>query len=77
MQEQCEFEDLRDFVDVLRKLGQQRTIEGADWDLEIGALNRCRRGNSSVKASCALPIRYSSRVRHSVGSTGERGNSWG
>ncbi|MBI4487950.1 MAG: UbiD family decarboxylase [Deltaproteobacteria bacterium] len=38
MREECEFEDLRDFVDVLRKLGQLRTIEGADWDLEIGAL---------------------------------------
>ena len=32
MQEECEFEDLRDFLDVLRKLGQLRTIEGADWD---------------------------------------------
>ena len=32
MQEQCEFEDLGDFVDVLRKLGQQRTIEGADGE---------------------------------------------
>lgn len=38
MRAECEFEDLRDFVDVLRRLGELRTIEGADWDLEIGAL---------------------------------------
>jgi len=38
MQEKYEFEDLRDFIDVLRKLDELRIIEGADWDLEIGAL---------------------------------------
>ncbi len=33
-----EFEDLRDFIGVVRKLDELRAVEGADWDLEIGAL---------------------------------------
>src|SRR3989304_8848814 len=32
------FADLREFVTALEKLGELKTIEGADWDLEIGAL---------------------------------------
>ncbi len=32
------FADLREFLTALEKLGELKTIEGADWDLEIGAL---------------------------------------
>ena len=32
------YHDLRSFVDAVKKLGEYREIEGADWDLEIGAL---------------------------------------
>ena len=32
------YHDLRTFVDGVKKLGEYRDIDGADWDLEIGAL---------------------------------------
>ena len=32
------YHDLRTFVDGVKKLGEYKEIEGADWDLEIGAL---------------------------------------
>ncbi len=32
------FNDLRDYIDGVKKLGQFKLIEGADWDLEIGAI---------------------------------------
>ena len=32
------FNDLREFIDAARELGQVKEIHGADWNLEIGAL---------------------------------------
>ena len=32
------FNDLREFIDAARKIGQVKEIHGADWNLEIGAL---------------------------------------
>src|SRR4029434_8175422 len=32
------FNDLREFIDAVRKLGQVKEIHGAHWNLEIGAL---------------------------------------
>src|ERR1041385_6256177 len=32
------FNDLREFIDAARRLGQLKEIHGADWNLEIGAL---------------------------------------
>ncbi len=32
------FQDLRDFIDTVDQLGELRRINGADWDLDIGAL---------------------------------------
>ena len=32
------FNDLREFIDAARKLGQVKDIHGAHWNLEIGAL---------------------------------------
>ena len=32
------FNDLRDFIKESEKLGELKLIEGADWDLEIGAI---------------------------------------
>ena len=32
------FNDLREFIDAARKLGQVKEIHGAHWELEIGAL---------------------------------------
>src|SRR3954470_23909206 len=32
------FNDLREFIDAARKLGDVQDIHGATWDLEIGAL---------------------------------------
>ena len=33
-----EFNDLREYFDEVKKLGEFKVIEGADWNLEIGAI---------------------------------------
>jgi UbiD family decarboxylase len=33
-----EFSDLREFIDICKEIGEERTVENADWDLEIGAI---------------------------------------
>ncbi|MBI4525192.1 MAG: UbiD family decarboxylase [Deltaproteobacteria bacterium] len=38
MQGEREFEDLRDFIEIVDRWGELRILEQADWDLEIGAL---------------------------------------
>ena len=32
-------DDLRGFLDALKEKGKLRTVENADWDLEIGTIN--------------------------------------
>ena len=32
------FNDLREFIEQVEKLGESRVVEGADWDLEIGRI---------------------------------------
>ena len=32
------FRDLREFIGRVESLGEMRKIDGADWDLEIGAI---------------------------------------
>jgi len=32
-------DDLRDFLDALRERNRLSTVNGADWDLEIGTIN--------------------------------------
>ena len=32
------YRDLREFVSCLEKISELRTVKGADWDLEIGAI---------------------------------------
>ena len=32
------FKDLREFIGRVESLGEMRKIDGADWDLEIGAI---------------------------------------
>ena len=32
-------EDLRQFISLLQERGEVRVVKGADWDLEIGAIN--------------------------------------
>ena len=34
--------DLRDFINQLRELGELELIEGADWNLEIGAITELK-----------------------------------
>ncbi len=31
--------DLRDWLDVMEELGELKTVRGANWNLEIGALS--------------------------------------
>ena len=32
------YQDLRGFIDAADRLGELRRVDGADWDLEIGAI---------------------------------------
>src|SRR3970040_102516 len=32
------FQDLREYIDKVRDIGEYRLFEGADWDLEIGII---------------------------------------
>lgn len=32
------YKDLRGYLDAVDKLGELRKVDGADWDLEIGAI---------------------------------------
>lgn len=32
------YKDLREYIDAVDRLGELRRVEGADWDLEIGAI---------------------------------------
>jgi 4-hydroxy-3-polyprenylbenzoate decarboxylase len=47
------YRDLREWLDQVDSLGELRTIEGADWDLEIGAIIEMARKESQV-APCIL-----------------------
>src|SRR3990172_258149 len=38
MSKDSDFEGLRDFIDKVDRRGELRFLEGADWELEIGAL---------------------------------------
>ena len=46
------YRDLREWL-VKRKVGRAKTVEGADWDLEIGAIIEMARKESQV-APCIL-----------------------
>jgi UbiD family decarboxylase len=47
------YRDLREWLQQVEKLGELKTIEGADWDLEIGAIIEMARKESQV-APCIL-----------------------
>ena len=32
------YRDLREWLDQVNRLGELKTVEGADWDLELGAI---------------------------------------
>ena len=42
------YRDLREWLDQVDQLGELRTIEGADWDLEIGAITEMARKEAKV-----------------------------
>ena len=43
------FNDLREFIEKTGELGECKTVEGADWDLEIGALAEMMVENMKAK----------------------------
>lgn len=47
------YRDLREWLDQVNEFGELRTVEGADWDLEIGAITEMARKESKV-APCIL-----------------------
>jgi UbiD family decarboxylase len=42
------YRDLREWLDQVDQLGELRTVEGADWDLEIGAITEMARKEAKV-----------------------------
>lgn len=42
------YRDLRQFIDEVRRQGDLKTIEGADWDLEIGLITEVSLKNSNI-----------------------------
>ena len=44
------FRDLREFVEVIDRLGELKRVDGADWDLEVGAITEI----IALKPSCPL-----------------------
>ena len=44
------FDDLRDFLEALDKIGQLKHVGGADWDLEIGTIAELMNEQSDAKA---------------------------
>jgi 4-hydroxy-3-polyprenylbenzoate decarboxylase len=47
------YRDLREWLDQVESFGELRTVEGADWDLEIGAITEMARKESKT-APCIL-----------------------
>ena len=47
------YRDLREWLGLVESLGELKTVEGADWDLEIGAIIEMARKESQV-APCIL-----------------------
>ena len=47
------YQDLREWLQQVESLGELKTVEGADWDLEIGAIIEMARKESQV-APCIL-----------------------
>ena len=47
------YRDLREWLAQVNELGELKTVEGADWDLEIGAIIEMARKESEV-APCLL-----------------------
>ncbi len=47
------YRDLREWLDQVDRLGELKTVEGADWDLEMGAIIEMARKESQV-APCLL-----------------------
>ena len=42
--------DLREFIEVVDRLGELKRVDGADWDLEVGAITEI----IALKPSCPL-----------------------
>ncbi|HEY3150768.1 MAG TPA: UbiD family decarboxylase, partial [Candidatus Binatia bacterium] len=47
------YRDLREWMEQVDRLGELKTVEGADWDLEIGAIIEMARKESKV-APCIV-----------------------
>ena len=47
------YRDLREWITQVNELGELKTVEGADWDLEIGAIIEMARKESQI-APCLL-----------------------
>ena len=47
------YRDLREWITQVNDLGEIKTVEGADWDLEIGAIIEMARKESQI-APCLL-----------------------
>jgi hypothetical protein len=47
------YRDLRGYIDAADKLGELRRVEGADWDLELGAITEVAAEHRIPRSSCS------------------------
>lgn len=47
------YKDLREYIDAVDRLGELRVVNGADWDLEIGAITEV-----AARAKDVIPPAY-------------------
>ena len=48
------YKDLRGYLDAVDKLGELRKVDGADWDLEIGAITEVAARRPIPKWFCSI-----------------------
>ena len=56
------YKDLRGYLDAVDKLGELRVVNGADWDLEIGAITEVAARAANPKVFCSIHQGLSERI---------------
>ena len=56
------YKDLRGYLAVADKLGELRRVDGADWDLEFGAITEVAARATIQKSSCSTILKVTRRA---------------
>jgi len=58
------YKDLREYIDAVDRLGELRRVDGADWDLEIGAITEVTARAAQPKVKCRKRLRDPPRASY-------------